>query len=186
MINYLMRNRIKQKIKGSNSKIIRGGQCVFRETIISIDGDNNVVKFGDRCNLSGLNIYIYGNNNSIIFGNDVIVNASIRQPTVMNALGGTSITIGDKALFSNNIEIHTTDYHKIYDEHGNIVNYPRDIVIGEHVWIGLGVKILKGVNIADGCIVGAGSVLTKKYNDKNVVLVGNPPRVVKRNVYWDY
>lgn len=38
----------------------------------------------------------------------------------MNALGGTSITIGDKALFSNNIEIHTTDYHKIYDEHGNI------------------------------------------------------------------
>ena len=109
-----MRNRIKQKIKGNNSKIIRGGQCVFRETVISIDGDNNVVKFGDRCNLSGLNIYIYGNNNSIIFGNDVIVNASRRQPTVMNALYGTSITIGDRALFSNNIEIHTTDYNKIF------------------------------------------------------------------------
>ena len=186
MFNCFMKDKIKTKIKGSNSKIIRGGQCVFRETVISIDGDNNVVKFGDRCNLSGLNIYICGNNNSIIFGNDVIVNASVRQPTVMNALGGTSITIGDRALFSNNIEIHTTDYHKIYDEHGNIVNYPRDIVIGEHVWIGLGVKILKGVNIADGCIVGAGSVLAGNYDDENVVLAGTPARIVRKNVSWDY
>lgn len=163
-----------------------GGQCVFRETVISIDGDNNVVKFGDRCNLSGLNIYICGNNNSIIFGNDVIVNASIRQPIVMNALGGTSITIGDKALFSNNIEIHTTDYHKIYDEHGNIVNYPRDIVIGEHVWIGLGVKILKGTFIAKNCVVGAGSVLSGKYETPNVVLAGNPLRIIKEDISWSY
>ena len=51
----------------------------------------------------------------------------------MNALGGTSITIGDKALFSNNIEIHTTDYHKMYDEHGNITTiiriFPQNFIL---------------------------------------------------------
>lgn len=116
----------------------------------------------------------------------MIVNASTQQPMVMNALGGTKISIGNEALFSNNIEIHTTDYHKIYDQYGNYINTPKDIVIGEHVWVGLGVKILKGTQIAKGCVIGAGSVLSGKYVFDNAVLVGNPPRIVRNNIIWDY
>ena len=132
-----------------------------------------------------LNILIEGDNNSIIFGKGVIVNASKVQPTVMNALGGCKIMIGDGSLFSNNIEIHTTDYHGIYDEHGKRINPDKDIYIGNRVWCGLGCKILKGTNILDGTIIGAGSIVTGKIKEKNVIIAGNPAKIIKRQVFWN-
>ena len=85
---------------------------------------------------------------------------------MINAFGGKKIQIGEGCLFSNNIEIHTTDYHGIYDTNGNRINYDKDIIIGKKVWLCLGVKILKGTEIADGCIVGAGSLLAGQYKEK--------------------
>ena len=35
-----------------------------------------------------------------------------------------------------------------------------DIVIGNDVWFGMRVILLPGVRVADGCVVGAGSVVT--------------------------
>jgi acetyltransferase-like isoleucine patch superfamily enzyme len=52
------------------------------------------------------------------------------------------------------------------------------IVIGNDVWIGKGVKILGGVTIGDGAIVGAWSVVAKDVEPFSVV-VGNPARVVR-------
>lgn len=98
--------------------------------------------------------------------------------------GGRSIKIGDGSLLSNNIEIHTTDYHGIYDSQGKRVNPDKDILIGKYVWIGLGVKILKGTEIADGCVVGAGSVLSGIYRTENVIIAGNPARIIKEQIFW--
>lgn len=48
------------------------------------------------------------------------------------------------------------NYHGIYNLQGNRVNPDKNIVIGKYVWICLGAKILKGTEIADGCVVGGG------------------------------
>jgi acetyltransferase-like isoleucine patch superfamily enzyme len=42
----------------------------------------------------------------------------------------------------------------------------------------MGVCILPGVRIGDGCVIGAGSVVTKDI-DRNSVVVGNPGRVIR-------
>ena len=52
------------------------------------------------------------------------------------------------------------------------------IVIGNDVWIGAQATILKGVEIADGAVVGAGSVVTKSV-PPNAIVVGNPAKVVQ-------
>lgn len=135
--------------------------------------------------MSGLNILIEGEHNVIEFGRGVTVNASKYQPTVINALGGCRIQIGAGALFSNNIEVHSTDYHGIYDNTGKRINPDEDIVIGNNVWIGLGCKILKGAAIQAGSVVGAGSLVTRKFNEENVILAGNPARIIKHNIIWD-
>lgn len=172
------------KIRGKNNCIKRDDSSYIKNTCISICGNNNVIIFGNNCNISGLKILVMGDDNLIEFGKEVRINASTFQPTVINAVGGKSIKIGEGALLSNNIEIHTTDYHGIYDSKGNRVNPDKSILIGKYVWIGLGSKILKGTEIADGCVVGAGSVLSGTYANENVIIVGNPGTVIKEKIFW--
>jgi acetyltransferase-like isoleucine patch superfamily enzyme len=54
----------------------------------------------------------------------------------------------------------------------------RPIVIGDDVWIGTGVHILKGVRVGNRAIIGAGSVVTADVSE-DAVAAGNPARVVK-------
>ena len=55
----------------------------------------------------------------------------------------------------------------------------KNIAVGDGVWIGANSTILPGVSIGDGSVVGAGSVVTKDI-EPNVVVAGNPARVLKR------
>lgn len=55
----------------------------------------------------------------------------------------------------------------------------KKIVIGNDVWIGARVIILPGVNVGDGAIIGAGSVVTHDV-EPYCVVAGNPARVIKR------
>ena len=52
--------------------------------------------------------------------------------------------------------------------------------MGNNVWIGGGAIILPGVTIGDNVVIGAGSIVTKSIPD-NVIAVGSPCRVVRRN-----
>ena len=53
------------------------------------------------------------------------------------------------------------------------------IVIGNDVWLGAGVTILKGSNIGDGCIVAAGAVVLRGHYPERSLIAGNPATVVK-------
>lgn len=55
----------------------------------------------------------------------------------------------------------------------------KDIVIGNGVWIGDSVIILPEVEVGDGCVIGAGSIVTKDIPPYSIA-VGNPARVIKK------
>ncbi len=170
---------------GNNNIIDINKKCIkIKNTNIKIQGSNNKIIFGENCNITGLHILIIGNNNRILIGNNVTINASKLQPTIINAIGGKTISIGDNSLLSNNIEIHTSDYHGIYNENGKRINPDKDIYIGKKVWICLGCKILKGAYIGDGCVLGAGSIISKKFDVVNCILAGNPTKIIKEKIQW--
>jgi acetyltransferase-like isoleucine patch superfamily enzyme len=55
---------------------------------------------------------------------------------------------------------------------------PSPVVVGAGTWIGINAVVLPGVTIGDGCIVGAGSVVTRDVAPGTVV-AGTPARVLR-------
>lgn len=51
-------------------------------------------------------------------------------------------------------------------------------IIGNNVYIGPGAKIFGKIVIADGCAIGANSVVCKDFIEPNKIIVGNPAKVV--------
>ena len=54
-----------------------------------------------------------------------------------------------------------TDFHRIENKDGQIINPPKAIVIEDRVWVGCRATILKGSHIGKSNVVVSGSVLTK-------------------------
>lgn len=87
-------------------------------------------------------------------------------------------------MFSLGIQIHNTDYHSILDSNGNRINYGKDIVIGNHVWIGMYCTILKGTHISENTMVAAGSLVNSQFGKPNTIIAGRPAIIKKENVSW--
>ena len=103
----------------------------------------------------------------------------------MACIEGTKIDIGKNCLFSANITIRTGDSHSLVDTNtGKRINPSKDVKIGNHVWVGNGATILKGIEIPEDCVVGACAVVTHTPQEGNCVLAGNPAKVVKTGVVW--
>ncbi|MBD2201176.1 acetyltransferase [Calothrix sp. FACHB-1219] len=52
-----------------------------------------------------------------------------------------------------------------------------DVIIGDKVWIAYRAIILPGVNIGEGAVIGAGSVISRSIAPYSIV-IGNPARVI--------
>ena len=95
----------------------------------------------------------------------------------------THIYIGRDCMISEDIDIWNTDSHTIL-QHDQIINPPRSIEIGNHVWLGKGSTILKGVHIGENAIVGMKALVTKDIRP-GTINVGVPAKEVKDHIHWN-
>ena len=107
---------------------------------------------------------------NIKIGKKVFINACCR----FQDQGG--IEIGDGSLIGHNTTIATLNHDFNPAKRQNLT--PSPVKIGKNVWIGSDCTILPGVEIGDGAIIGAGSVVTKSI-PANTIAVGSPARVIK-------
>ena len=103
-------------------------------------------------------------------------------------IGCQKVHIGDACLFSRYICFYASDGHFIYDlETNNCINLSNNediIKIGDRVWICDSVMVLKNSEILNDSVVGAKSLINKKFCESNVIIAGNPGKIVKRGIYW--
>ena len=154
--------------------------CYLSRCNFSIRGNDNLIHIMDEVYLKDVTIVTEDNNNSIIIG----AQTSICGKTELAAIESTSITIGNDCLFSSSIFFRTGDSHSIVDENNTRINPSEDIFVGDHVWIGAQVVILKGSYIPSNSIIGYRSLVTKKLDDTNTIYAGTPAKAIKHNINW--
>lgn len=189
-------------IKGkSNMKILWGGAFV-RRTHIKNNGKNNCLILEEGCRIYDSQIQFFGENNTVKIEHDCVMknvdiwisdggiievghNTHFSGKTHIACIEGKKVHIGERCLFSDTITFRTGDSHSILDSDGKRINKAKDITIGDHVWIGQQVIILKGSSVGADSIVGTGSLLTGKTYDSNSIIAGIPAKIVKQHVSWD-
>lgn len=95
---------------------------------------------------------------------------------------GNGITIGSRTIWASGVKLISAN-HGASEDRTWVPGPPMQI--GAGCWIGANAVILPGVVLGDNTVVGAGAVVTKPYPEGNCVLVGNPARVLRRNVQED-
>lgn len=103
--------------------------------------------------------------------------------------GRGGLNIGDNVMIAPEVLIQTS-MHRYHD--ASMVPYDniellRPVTVGNGVWLGQRCILMPGVEIAEGCIVAAGAVVTKSCSTGEIV-GGNPARVIGyRNMehYWE-
>ena len=112
--------------------------------------------------LISIGAHTFINNNASIVAND------------------NKIRIGKNVLIGTSCNISNSDFHEIDSKNRKSGNpNSTELVIGDNVFIGNNVTILKGGSIGNNSVVGAGSIVTKKFPE-NVVIAGSPAKIIKK------
>ena len=201
VISFVYRVLGLNKIKGKRGLSLQWSGAFCRKFSIINHGRNNTIVIGKGCRFENCSIVIYGENNQIIIANDCVghdleiwasegsqveikEHSHFAGKSHLAATEGKKIIIGARCLFASEIVLRTGDSHSVLDLEGNRLNQAKDTVIGDHVWIGQYVTVLKGSYVGNDCIIGSNSLLSGKTYPSNCALAGSPAKVIKESVTW--
>lgn len=113
-------------------------------------------------------------------------NSVVSKYVALDGRGG--LTIGDNVSISAYTKILTASHDPDSSDFKYIT---KPVVIEDYVWIGTGALIMPGVTLKKGCVVAAGSVVTKDVGAYHIV-GGNPTRFIRErsheltyNPFWE-
>lgn len=177
-----------------------GGSVVRLGTAFWGSSSDNVIRVGRNFSTRGVTVRVAGQGNRVEIGESVRFSGSIQVRGF-----GLTVRIGDRCdfkrseivaffadvevgsdcLVATGVQLRSGDFHTIIDRSsGSPVNSPQPVTIGSHVWLGARATLLKGAHVPDGCVVGWGSIVTRRFEERDCVLVGSPARTVRRGISW--
>lgn len=186
-------------VKNKSDYIMNEKVQLAKRVVVSLD---NVSKLfmGNGCNIDELSRISGSNNSNIIIKDETYIGRNCvlgcynnglieigENTTIYDFLFMVSdkscIIIGKECMFSYYIKINVGS-HKIIEKNSKKeITNRRKIIIGNHVWCGMGVTILPGCSVGDGSIIGASSLVNKEVLN-NVTCAGNPAVFRRGGIEW--
>ena len=170
----------------SKSSLKLSGECNAQingelyKCIVDISGKNNELLIENGCNLRNLTIIIKGNSCTV----KIKKNTSSNGGCIVCMGKANHVHIGESCMFADNVDIWASDTHPIFNENNELINPSAPIDIEDNVWIGRHGKVLKGVCIQEGAVIGMGSIVTRNILAHSLN-VGAPAKCIKNNITWN-
>ena len=186
-------------VQGEKGNALRCSSATVKKTRFRFQGKDNEICL-DGCEVFNCDIFLRGNGHKLILdknvklynvrikviGNRNVVSigsgSSVADGNIIAGGQGVPINIGTDCMIAEGVDIWSTDTHSVFEE-GNLVNPPRPIRIGNHVWVGKDVAILKGVTVGDNAVIGMRSMVTHDVL-ANSLNVGSPAKQIREGVSW--
>ena len=169
------------KFGGENNRLVVAADARLMALSIDFDCNEGVAEIGGSAGPRFAAAIRVGEQAVVKIGRNV----SATTKVAMSAAEGATITIGDDVMFASDVQVRCDDGHPIFDVRtGQRVNISSSITISPHVWLGLRSTVLGGVTIGPGTVVGLGSIVTKDLPN-NVIAVGTPAKIVRRDIAWE-
>ena len=186
---------------GSNTIRIDPAVAQEFEGVVELNGSNNIVAIGRPLGSSGFYVRMDGNA-KLRIGHGGTLNrqefhllapgritigegCSWSGPVIVTMHEKAVIEIGAHCLIAGGAAISASHVHKIYDRTtGKRLNGPRNVKIGDRVWIGTEASIFPGADIGHDSVVGKGAYVSKAY-PPHCLLVGAPARIARENIVWE-
>lgn len=189
---------------GQNSKICLEDQVKIKQDVqLDSSGQNNTILIRSRARLGwGTRLSSAGQDSQLIIGEHVCLDRGVDIKSHDNGYveigqdsylgpytciaGPGRITIGKDCLIASHSAIYANN-HDFTDFTQKIRNQgitAKGIVIEDDCWLGSGVRVLDGVTIHQGSVIGAGAVVTKDIPPYSVA-VGVPAKVIAQRQQID-
>lgn len=169
------------KFRGQNNRVLVDPEANIGRLDLVFDCDNGTLIIGpSQKKGSNFNIRV-GEDATVRIGRDVTTTGRC----LISAVEGVTVSLGDDVMIASGNQIRADDGHAIFDvKSGKRVNPAKDITVGNHVWIGAQAALLAGAKIGDGSVIGFGNLVNRKIPN-NVIAVGDPAKVVRKNIAWE-
>ena len=190
------KKELKQRLKGLNIEITGHNNVItlhlpvyFEDTNIEINGSNSSFEMlPATCYMRSTNFYLEKNSH-VYIGSCSRFNTRNINIFMDNAseCKHYNLTIGDDVQVGEDVIIRNADGHAIYNlGEKEPYNEPQNIILGDYVWIGTRSIILKGSEIPSQTVVGAKSIINKKFTETNTIIAGTPAKVIKKGIRWTH
>jgi carbonic anhydrase/acetyltransferase-like protein (isoleucine patch superfamily) len=182
---FLIYNKVNVEIKKSATLQLTGRlrfgdklnpNVSFLPSSLILDS-NSFVKIEEGVIIGGGSLIFSKKNSNLCIGKNTYFTSGLHLECV------NKITIGENCAISWGVTIIDDDHHQIIYDNKRVNKDDSNVVIGDKVWVGCNVTILKNTKIGNNCVVAAGSIVKGEFPD-NVLIAGNPAQIIKRNVSW--
>jgi acetyltransferase-like isoleucine patch superfamily enzyme len=171
--------RVRFDVRGNGHRIEIAPQAQLSNVTITMEGENHVLTIGSHVRIRRGSFAFEDSGGTVLIGD----RTTIYDASFGVTEGGT-ITVGTDCLFASDVDLRNGDSHSIVERStGRRLNPAADIEVGNHVWLGERVMVLKGTRIGDHTVVGAGAIVTKDL-PSGCVAAGTPAQPVLDGTDW--